>query len=172
MRISILKRKLESDLKFLSTFFSLSLSTLMLALVHRLAYAYTPIRASKKMCRARVLSLVRYFLFLLLSTVFSLSSNLSALSVIVGRLWLFATLTITFLVRNSSSIKRQTEVEDVECEEKAHRCHGQIDFFSVTFFCTHSFTHCVCLCLCECECVWNILLLYIYDEKRCSYFVY
>lgn len=81
MRISMLKRKLESDLKFLSTFFSLSLSTLMLALVHRLAYAYTPIRASKKMCRARVLSLVRYFLFLLLSTVFSLSSNLSALSV-------------------------------------------------------------------------------------------
>lgn len=81
MRISILKRKLESDLKFLSTFFSLSLSTLMLALVHRLAYAYTPIRASKKMCRARVLSLVRYFLFLLLSTVFSLSSNLSALYV-------------------------------------------------------------------------------------------
>lgn len=78
-----------------------------------------------------------------------------------SRLWPFATLTITFLVRNSSSIKRQTKVE-------AHRAMARLIFLSVTFFFTHSFIVCAWVPVC----VWNILLLYIYDEKRCSYFVY
>lgn len=132
MRILILKWKLQSDLKFLSTFCSL-----LYTVRRHWCYIDWPTliqHSSNKKCVARVLSLLRCFLslhrLLLLSSIFSLSSNL----------WHFlfgfrcycwsasATLTITFLVRNSSSIKRQTEVDDVSMNKKSDTPAMRLNF--------------------------------------------
>lgn len=113
---------------------------------------------SLEFCEFVASCFVVFFFFLFFSVSSNLWHCLFFVVIVVGCVWLFARLTITFLVRNSSSIERQKEEE--EDDDKKTPYHGQIDFFSLTFFFTH-FIHCVCLCVYG----MFLLLLYIYGEN-------